>query len=126
VVRGAVREAVFGLVVELDDVRNERLGQQGRDGQGSARLVGLLGWVRFSGCRACCGARAGGEQAGRAQSFAAGGGIGIVGVVAGHDRPAGAGQEFDGLAGLERRPDRLAQRRDRGLEAGSGRGLRAG
>ena len=43
---GAVREAVFGLVVELDRERDQRLGQQGRQGQGT---VVPLGWLAAAG-----------------------------------------------------------------------------
>jgi hypothetical protein len=37
-----VRETVFGLVVELDGECDERLGQQGGQGQGTVGLFGLL------------------------------------------------------------------------------------
>ena len=92
--------------------------------------LGLLG-----GCRAVWvslrrgaahGAGGGGEQAGRAEPFAPGDGLGIVGVVAGHDLPAGTGEQPGGLAGFEGGPGRLAQGGDRGLEAGSGLAAGAG
>ena len=44
-----MRRAVFGLVVELDGERDERLGQQGGRGERPVGLLGLLGLPRFSG-----------------------------------------------------------------------------
>src|SRR5580692_905214 len=66
------------------------------------------------------------EQAGPVESFALGDGVGIVSVVAGQDPPAGAGEEFGGFVGFQGGSGRLAQRGDRGLEAGSGLAVGSG